>query len=187
MARARRSTNGFHSRSAYVVAGIQAAKPFCSSSLKWMLTQNGFQESVNLGKADPSSFKCGRCSTTWSKSATCFLFCTLVVDAQHAQHPGMRGYKRPVHRAVLLDEVSSSQFVVDNKKLLQSHVNGAELGQSATQLFAYEVFLWRTPIMLTTSNWSYTDFSNSDKNWLSTNSVAVHIADKVFERTHVFV
>ena len=101
MARARRSTNGFHSRSAYVVAGIQAAKPFCSSSLKWMLTQNGFQESVNLGRADPSSFKCGSCSTTWSKSATCFLFCTLVVDVQHAQHPDMRGYKRPVHRAVL--------------------------------------------------------------------------------------
>ena len=73
------------------------------------------------------------------------------------------------------------KFAVSNKKLLQSHVDGARLGQSATQLFAYEVFLWRTPIMLTTNNWKYDDYTDSDKNWLDANCVAVHIQEKVFE------
>ena len=77
--------------------------------------------------------------------------------------------------------MSSPKFAVDNKKLLQSHVDGARLGQSATQLFAYEVFLGRTPIMLTTNNWKYDDYTDSDKNWLDANCVAVHIQEKVFE------
>ena len=112
---------------------------------------------------------------------------TLVIDVQHAKHPDMRGYRRPIHRAVLLDEVSSPRFAVENKKLLQSHVDGAKLGQSATQLFSYEVFLWRTPIMMTTNNWEYEDFNESDKNWIRTNCVAVHVAEKVFLRPQTFV
>ena len=106
---------------------------------------------------------------------------TLVVDVQHAEHPDMRAYNRSIHPAVLLDEVSSPMVAVDNKKLLQSHVDGARLGQFATQLFAYEVFLWRTPIMLTTNNWKYDDYTDSDKSWLDANCAAVHIQEKVFE------
>ena len=59
---------------------------------------------------------------------------TFVVDIQHAKHPDLRGYRRHHHRALLLDEMQSAQFVVDNKKVLQAHVDGALLGQSATQL-----------------------------------------------------
>ena len=70
---------------------------------------------------------------------------THVVDCQHAEHPDLRGYRREAHRAVLLDEVASPQFVADNKKVLQAHVDGAKLGQSATQLYVYSVMLWRTP------------------------------------------
>lgn len=112
--------------------------------------------------------------------------CTLVIDVQHADHPDMRKHNRKIHRAVLMDEVSSPKFAVANKKLLQAHVDGARLGQSATQLFAYEVFLWRTPIMLTTNNWKYDDFTEADKNWIDTNCVAVHIQEKVFV-TETFV
>ena len=43
---------------------------------------------------------------------------THVVDCQHAEHPDLRGYRREAHRAVLLDEVASPQFVADNKKVL---------------------------------------------------------------------
>ena len=106
----------------------------------------------------------------------------MVVDVQHAAHPDLRAYRRGAHRAILLDEMSSPDFIVHNKKLLQAHVDGAILGQSATQLYTYEVFLWRTPIMITTNNWDLAAFSDSDKNWIEENVVAVHVAEPVWER-----
>ena len=106
---------------------------------------------------------------------------TLVVDVQHAEHPDLRSYRRPVHKAVLMDEVASPKFIVENKKVLQAHVDGAILGQSSTQLFTYDVFLWRTPLMLTTNNYDYSKFSASDINWIETNAVAVCINEPVFE------
>lgn len=53
---------------------------------------------------------------------------TLVVDVQQAKHPDLRTFRRHVHRALLLDEVADPSFVVNNKKLLQAHVDGAILG-----------------------------------------------------------
>ena len=105
---------------------------------------------------------------------------TLVIDVQHAKHPDLRSYRRHKHRAILFDELSSPDFVVDNKKLLQAHVDGAILGQSSTQLFTYEVFLWRTPIILTTNNWDISAMSRADRNWIETNCVAVHIENRVW-------
>jgi hypothetical protein len=106
---------------------------------------------------------------------------TLVVDVQHAEHPDLRGYKRHVHRAVLLDEATSPKFVCMNKKLLQAHADGAKLGQSATQLFAYNVFLWATPLMVTTNNWDYATFAAADQDWLRTNCVEVFVGEPVYE------
>ena len=64
---------------------------------------------------------------------------------------------------MLLDEVAGPTFVVNNKKLLQAHVDGAKLGQSSTQLFSYEVFLWRVPIMLTTNNWRLDELTEDQR------------------------
>ncbi len=71
----------------------------------------------------------------------------------------------------VLDEVASPALVIGSKKPLQAHVDGALLGQSATQLYSYFVFLWRVPIILTTNNWDCSGFSEADKNWLETNCV----------------
>ena len=106
---------------------------------------------------------------------------TLVVDVQHAEHPDLRAFRRHVHRAVLLDEVANPSFIVNNKKLLQAHVDGAILGQSATQLFSYEVFLWRVPIILTTNNWHLSDLTAEQREWVKANCVVVHVADPVYE------
>jgi len=106
---------------------------------------------------------------------------TLVVDVQHADHPDLRGYVRGHHTAVLLDEVSSPQFIVANKKLLQAHVDGAILGQSATQMYTYEVFLWKVPIMLTTNNFHLEDMAEHDRDWIHQNCVCMHVAEPVWE------
>lgn len=105
---------------------------------------------------------------------------THVVDVQHAEHPDLRGFERGRHKAVLLDEVASPAFVVGNKKVLQAHVDGAKLGQSSTQLFAYEVMLHRVPIILTTNNWYYEDFEEPDVDWIRSNCVEVPVLEPVW-------
>ena len=108
---------------------------------------------------------------------------TLVVDVQHAEHPDLHGYRRHQHLAILLDEVASPKFIVGNKKLLQAHVDGALLGQSATQMFTYGVFLWRTPVILTTNNWDLSSLAGDELEWVSSNCVAVQVDTPVFEPT----
>ena len=81
--------------------------------------------------------------------------------------------------AILLDEVADPSFIVN--KLLQAHVDGAILGQSATQMYTYEVFLWRIPIILTTNNWDLTRLTEAELDWVRANCVAVHVAEPVFE------
>ena len=107
---------------------------------------------------------------------------TLVVDFQHAEHPDLRAYRRNRHRAILLDEVSSVSFIAANKKLLQAHVDGAILGQSATQLFSYYVFLWRVPIVLTTNNWDLGDLKDHEKEWVLANCIPVFVGEPVWEK-----
>ena len=88
-------------------------------------------------------------------------------------------FRRHEHRAVLLDEVADPSFIVNNKKLLQAHDDGAKLGQSATQLYTYEVFLWRVPIMLTTNNWCLDELTDDQREWVDSNSVAIHVGEPV--------
>jgi len=109
---------------------------------------------------------------------------TLVVDVQHAEHPDMRGYRRAHHRAVLFDEVQSPALISGNKKVLQAHADGAILGQSATQLFSYVVFLWRTPLMVTTNNWDLAKLPAADRNWIEENCVAVAVDAPVWDDTN---
>ena len=106
---------------------------------------------------------------------------TLIVDVQHADRPDLHAFRRHEHLAILLDEVQDPSFIVKNKKLLQAHVDGAILGQSSTQMFTYEVFLWRVPIILTTNNWDLTGLSEVELDWVRSNCVAVHIAEQVYE------
>jgi hypothetical protein len=106
---------------------------------------------------------------------------TLVVDIQHAKHPDLHDFSRANHAAVLLDEMSGPDFIVENKKLLQAHVDGAILGQSATQLYTYMVWLWRIPIMITTNNWDLRKMKAADREWLATNVVDVYIDSPVWQ------
>ena len=108
---------------------------------------------------------------------------TLMVDVQHAKHPDLRDFRRGFHRAVVLDEVSGPEFIVSNKKVLQAHVDGAKLGQSATQLYVYEVFLWRVPLILTTNKWKYDHMDASDRNWIEANCVPIEISEPVWDAT----
>ena len=88
-------------------------------------------------------------------------------------------------QAILLDEVADPSFIVKNKRLLQAHVDGAILGQSATQMYTYEVLLWRTPIILTTNNWDLSRLTEAELDWVRANCIAVHITEPVYEVSRV--
>ena len=105
---------------------------------------------------------------------------TLVVDCQHALHPDLRAFVREKHQAVVLDDIAGTSFVLSNKKLLQAHIDGATLGQSPTQHYVYEVFLWRIPIIVTTNRWSTEDLDAADKDWLAQNCVVEAVVERVW-------
>ena len=65
-----------------------------------------------------------------------------------------------------------------------AHVDGALLGQSATQMFTYEVFLWRTPMVLTTNNWDLSGLAADELEWVAANCVAVRVDTPVFAPAH---
>ena len=99
----------------------------------------------------------------------------------HNANPDLHKYRRGVHKAVLLDEARDGSFILNNKKLLQAHIDGAILRQSATQRFAWEIMLWKVPILVTTNKWSPTGFDEADQDRLEANCVAVGINEPVWQ------
>ena len=108
---------------------------------------------------------------------------TLLVDCQNALHPDLADFDPERHEAVVFDEISGADFVIRNKKLLQGHVDGARLGQSPTQRFAYEVMLWRVPIVLTCNHWDPTadGLRPADQDWLLENCVVEAVNAPVWQ------
>ena len=83
---------------------------------------------------------------------------------------------------VVVDEISGPDFVNRNKKLLQGHVDGSRLAQSPTQRFAYEILLWRVPMILTCNEWepSAAGLNPSDVEWLEQNCVVERVTEPVW-------
>ena len=100
------------------------------------------------------------------------------MDCQSASVPDLKELSFQDHDALVLDEISGVQFAIDNTRLLQSHIDGAKLGQSATQMYAYDVWWWRKPIILTTNNWASSlaaleTTAPQDHQWLAQNVLVV--------------
>ena len=104
---------------------------------------------------------------------------TLVVDCQHARHPDLHAFDPLKHEAIVLDDIAGPAFVCDNKKLLQQHADGARLGQSPAQHLAYEVSLWRVPVVVTTNFWDVAPLCPEDLDWVEQNCVVVPITSSV--------
>ena len=94
-----------------------------------------------------------------------------IVDCQNAAVPDLRGLSREEHSVLVLDEVPGVEFALGNKRLLMSHIDGAKLGQSATQMYSYAVWWWQRPIIMTSNKWksTYAKASTEDQDWLSKN------------------
>ena len=60
------------------------------------------------------------------------------------------------------------------------HADGALLGQSPTQFYAYGVSLWRVPLVLTCNNWQTEHLAPLDKDWVRQNCVVRSVTAPVW-------
>ncbi len=107
---------------------------------------------------------------------------TCVVGVENATVPGLRGFDRQIHKCIVFDEMGpGGRLILDNKKLMQAHKDGATLGKSPTGGWEYEVWLWRVPLICTTNHWPPEKLCAADADWLAKNVIDVRIAEPVWE------
>lgn len=64
-----------------------------------------------------------------------------------------------------MDNVNNLQFILDYRAVLQSNQETHRLGDSATSMYAYTIYLWATPVILTLVLWSdLACFGETDSN-----------------------
>ena len=72
------------------------------------------------------------------------------------------------------------QLVLKNKKLFQSHISPAVLGQTTTGAYSYKVWVWQRLLVITTNKWDLSRLAPADKGWLTANACVVHVAQKLY-------
>lgn len=106
---------------------------------------------------------------------------TLSVNCQGvAPHlPSIRAFVRKQHAAILWDEIVESQ-VLSNKLCFQSGLTPVTLGQSACNQHAYQVILYKIPMILCSNTFRMgdeegSDLAEEDRDWLSENIVVAEL------------
>ena len=91
-----------------------------------------------------------------------------VVTIQGQDVLNLQGFRYGHHDALVLDNLVEWSFVLKFRALLQANVDMHMLGESATGIYSYSVFLWAVPVCITLdSDVDCAPFEAS--NWLQTN------------------
>ena len=107
---------------------------------------------------------------------------TLEINCASGVEPNLRAYRLRVHGLILFDEIVASQ-VAQQRKLFQAQSAPVQLGCSATNCHSYEVFVWRTKLVLASNNWhsSLATLSVEDQEWINLNSIVLDVEDVMWE------
>ena len=103
---------------------------------------------------------------------------TLVVPCQGVRCPDLRAFKRDKHKAIVMDEADHS-LVMGNKALFQSSLEQVTLGQSTCNGYAYQVWLYAVPIVVSCNEWMLGALEH-EKAWLEKNSVVVNVTEPLW-------
>ena len=76
-----------------------------------------------------------------------------VLTVQNATTLNLRDFKYGFHDCLILDNVNTLKFILDYRAILQSNLDTHVLGDSATNVYSYTIFLWGTPILITLAPW----------------------------------
>jgi hypothetical protein len=72
-----------------------------------------------------------------------------VVTIQGQDSLNLQGFKFGVHDALVLDNLVDWELILKYRAMLQANVDVHKLGETTTSIFAYPVFLWATPVLIT--------------------------------------
>ena len=95
-----------------------------------------------------------------------------VQTVQSALAPDLKGFSRDTHDYILFDNVNNMDFVLASRALFQANVDFHTLGESRTAMYAYKVWLWRVPLVVTvddSATW------NPGEAWIHANSHDVYL------------
>ena len=82
---------------------------------------------------------------------------------------------------ILLDEMPA-KGVLQQKKLMQCPPALLHLGTSATNAFAYKVWLHQKLVIVSTNNWfmELAEMPSGDRDWLESNAVVVSVTEPLW-------
>ena len=106
----------------------------------------------------------------------------LEVNCASGAEPELRAYRLCKHDVILFDEIVARQ-VAAQRKLFQAQSASVQLGCSATNCHAYDVFVWGKKMVLCSNNWeaSLMDLSEADREWVNANSYVLSVTEPMWE------
>ena len=105
---------------------------------------------------------------------------TLVVQCQNVDVPNLQAFRRSKHKAVIYDECPST-LIVKHKALFQGNTDGALLGQSTCNEYAYWVFLYGVAQIICCNDWlAGIKEGTQEMDWLLANSIVYEVNEKTY-------
>ena len=107
---------------------------------------------------------------------------TLEVNCASGMEPNLRAYRLRLHGLILFDEIVADQ-VAQQRKFFQAQSAPVQLGCSATNCHSYDVFVWRTKLVLASNNWhsSLAKLKPEDQDWINVNSIVLDVEEEMWE------
>jgi len=105
----------------------------------------------------------------------------LELNCSGTEDPPMKEFRHEVHDLVLFDEGSCS-MVLKYKKLFQSPNAAVTIGSSATNMYAYSVYVHSTMMVIASNVWrrEITMLRPEDRSWLEANQVLIEVDQPLF-------
>ena len=109
-------------------------------------------------------------------------FETLEINCASGAEPDLRAYRLSKHGLILFDEIVPQQ-VVSQRKVFQAQSAKVQMGCSATNVYSYDIFVWRKKFVLASNNWdtSLSQLSEPDQAWIKANSVVLRVTEPMWE------
>ena len=107
---------------------------------------------------------------------------TLEVNCASGDEPDLRAYRLRKHGLVLFDEIVPQQ-VVSQRKVFQCQSAKVQMGCSATNMYSYEVYVWRKKFVLASNNWEVgmTQLPAADQAWIRANRILLNVTEPMWK------
>ena len=95
-----------------------------------------------------------------------------IQTVQSAASADLKGFNNDVHGYIVFDNVNDQEFILSQRALLQANNDVHTLADSKTGIYAYDVWLYQVPIVVTVDMSATWD---PHEDWIAANSVEVFL------------